>query len=75
MPIMEAPDNKQVITFMLKCMNPKFFKVVLNPPTEGHAAAHVPVLSDVVLYKDCSCLRAVKIENNQSFKSAKLTVC
>lgn len=53
---------------MLKCMNPEFLKVVLDPPTEGHAAPHVPVLGNVVLYKDCSSLRAVNIrENNKMF--------
>lgn len=52
---------------MMECMNPEFFKVVLDPPTEGHAAANVPVLSNVVLHKDCSRLRAVKRENKKCF--------
>lgn len=41
-------------------MNPEFLQVVLYPPTEGHAAAHVPVLHNVVMHKDCSCLMAVR---------------
>lgn len=43
---------------MLKCMNPEFLQVVLDPPTEGHAAAHVLTLGNVVLHKNC--LGAVK---------------
>ncbi len=52
---------------MLKCMNPEFLQVVLDPPTEGHDAPHVPVLGNVVLYKDCSCLRAVTEKYNKKF--------
>lgn len=42
------------------CVNPEVLQVVLDPPTERHAAAHVPVLWDVVLYKNRSCLRSVR---------------
>lgn len=52
-------------------MNHEFLQVVIDPPTEGHAAAHVPVLGNVVLYKDCFCLRAVIRENIKMFKYAK----
>lgn len=63
--------RSQFITFLLKCMNPKFLQVVLDPPTEGHAAAHVPVLDNVVLNQDCSSLRAVK-EKRKKYKCVKL---
>lgn len=56
---------------MLKGVNPEFLQVVLDPPTKGHAAAHVPVLGNVVLYKDCSRLRAVIRGNNKKFKYEK----
>lgn len=59
MPVMES-TWWQSITFLLKCMNQEFLQVVLYPPTEGHAAAHVLVLHNVVLHKDCSCLKAVR---------------
>lgn len=54
---------------MLKCMNPEFLQVVLNPPTEGHAAPHVPVLGNVVLNEDCSCLGPVKREKKKFVQS------
>ena len=55
---------------MLKCMNPEFLQVVLNPPAEGHAAPHVPVLGNVVLNEDCSCLRPVKREEKKKVNCA-----
>ena len=57
------------ITFMLKRMNPEFLQVVLDPPAEGHAAADVPVLGNVVLYKDRSCLRALRKQNDKNSTS------
>lgn len=51
---------------MLKCMNPELFQVVLNPPAEWHAAAHVLILGNVVLYKDGSRLRTVSGLKKQS---------
>lgn len=43
-------------------MDPKFFQVVSNLPAEGHAAAHIAVLSNVVLYKNCCCLRSANVK-------------
>lgn len=51
----------QATTFILKYMDPEFLQIVLDSPAERHAAPHVPVLGDVVLYKDHS-LRAFKRE-------------
>lgn len=68
---MNSGEYLITITFMLTCMNPEFLEVVLDPPTEGHATAHVLVLGNVVLYEDCSRLRSVKRENNKEFIRAK----
>lgn len=54
---------------MLKRMNPELLQVVLDPPAEGHAAAQVPVLGNVVLYKDRSCLSALRRQNQLNIMS------
>lgn len=46
-------------------MNTQLLQIILNPPTEGHAAAHVFTLSNEVLYKDGSRLKAEQSLNIQ----------
>lgn len=63
--------RQQATTFILKHMHPEFLQEVLNPPAEGHGAAHVLILSNVVLYKQRSRLRAVSSSKTQSDRHIK----